>query len=234
MVLFMSNVNVCILTPTTSNRLKFMDLMVSNISKQTYNHASMKWVVVGDVREETRQAFQDAFATIPDVLCKYIPCDIGTDIGAKRNFACAHCDDDINIILNMDDDDIYMESYVQYSVSRLLNSNNGIVCCKTMLLFFPQNEGKMVFISGQAGHEATFCHTKEHWRKHRYKNGLFGEGKTMVKTNFDNQMDIRKVMVCVVHDQNTYDKRKFIDFPEVQLSRHQRNALMQELPNALT
>ena len=215
---------VCVLTPTTFDRIKFIDLMISNISKQTYNHALMKWIVVGDVRTETRQAFEDAFTKIPDVLSKYIPCNIGTDIGSKRNFACAQCDE--NIIINMDDDDIYMESYVEYSVSRLLSSEKGIVCCKTMLLFFPLNKGKMVFISGQAGHEATFCHTKQHWRQHRYKNGLFGEGKTMVQKDFDNELDIRKVMVCVVHGQNTYDKQQFIDFPEVLLSTDQRNSLM--------
>jgi glycosyltransferase involved in cell wall biosynthesis len=213
----------CVLTPTTIERVKFIDLMVRNLQIQTYNHTLLEWIVVGDSHPETRITFENAFKRVPLIECTYIPCDID-NIGRKRNFACQNCH--VDVIINMDDDDIYMESYIEYSVSRLLDTGKSMVCCKTMLIFFPYKEGKMVFISGQVGHEATFCHTKKHWKTHGYTDGKSGEGKSMVRGDYDNEMDIRKVMVCVVHGGNTFNKDMFIEFPEVKLTPSQKEAFM--------
>lgn len=126
----------------------------------------------------------------------------------------------------MDDDDLYMASYIEYSVSKLLQGSLGLVCCKTMLILFPESEGKVVFVSGQVGHEATFCHTKQHWRLHKYKSARSGEGQPMVRGRFDNDLDIRKVVVCVVHDNNTFNKTMFSNFPVVPLTQKQKQALI--------
>ena len=150
-------------------------------------------------------------------------CDISGDIGAKRNFAssCAKT----KILANMDDDDIHNKEYLLYSVGQLKDTRSGVVGCRDMLIFFPSSGGRMVVIRGSSI-RATMV-TKSHWRTTGYHNGTMkGEGTRMVHGKYCNELDIRKVMVCVSHGENTYEKSRFLGNPEVQLDPSHRRYLM--------
>lgn len=216
---------VTIVTPTMKSRVRFMDLMLMNVSSQTYPHDKIEWLVVGDNDPETREAFVRAFDRIPRIKCRYVVCDIPRDIGAKRNFACSMAK--TKIIANMDDDDVYNKEYVLYSVCQLKETKSGLVGCRDMLIFFPDSDGKMVMIRGSSVHEATMVHTKSHWRTNGYHDGTMkGEGTRMVNGNYSNELDIRKVMICVSHGENTYGKSRFLESPEVQLDPSHRRHLV--------
>lgn len=216
---------VSVVTPTTLSRSRFIDLMISNIASQTYPKSLMEWVVVGDTDNETRQVFFDAFQQIPDVKCVYFPCAIAEDIGGKRNFASSVATS--TILACMDDDDIYIPEYLEYSVQEMRRRKVKMVGCKDMLVFFPESEGKMTYVHGSHIHEATIVCTKKHWKTTKYSSpSKQGEGVQMMKGSYDNCLDIRKIMVCLAHGQNSCDKSHLLGSAEVDMSEDSRKKLL--------
>ena len=216
---------VSVITPTMRSRTKFIDLMLLNISCQTYPHARLEWVVVGDSDDVTRRVFLQAFKRIPTVSCRFVACDIDGDIGKKRNYACSLAKH--KILASMDDDDVYHKEYLEYSVSELKNRGVNMVGCRDMLVFFPLFQGKMTCVRGSLVHEATIVCRKQHWQKCKYsENCMKGEGASMVSGSYFNEMDITRVMVCMAHDSNTYDKTNLLESNEVVISDMTRERLL--------
>ena len=217
---------VSIVTPTTRSRIRFINLMLLNISSQTYPHHLLEWIVVGDEYEVTADAFSEAFSKIPSIVCRYFPCDINGDIGKKRNFACSLSNH--KILASMDDDDVYNKDYLEYSVSEMNKRSVNMVGCRDMLVFFPLFGGKMTCVRGSLVHEATIVCRKQHWKKSKYSEDCMqGEGSTMVAGSYFNEMDITRVMVCMAHTNNTYDKTKLLESTEVVIPDATRDKFLQ-------
>ena len=225
----MSRPCVSVITPTSKSRTRFIDLMLMNLSSQSYPHHLVEWIVVGDSDTTTTEIFREAFGQIPTITCRYFACDIEGDIGKKRNFACSRAQH--KILACMDDDDMYNREYLEYSVSELIKRKVNLVGCRDMLVFFPLFEGKMTLVRGSLVHEATIVCRKQHWKTSKYtERCMKGEGSSMVTGSFFNELDIRRVMVCVAHTNNTYDKTKLLDSTEVFLPEATRNKLLQLHP----
>ena len=209
---------VSVLTPLTYDRIKFKKMMMMNILNQDYPHELIEWVVVGDEKEETKSTFENLFKKM-NISCKYIPCNITNDIGKKRNFCVENSSH--KILVNMDSDDIYIKSFLSYSISELRSRKKGIVGCKDLMILFPEIR-KVKYIIGNGIHEGTSTFTKKYWKTIKYKEGVrYAEGSLMSKGSSSfNELDIRKVMICVSHDNNTFDKSKFIDYPDVKIPEH--------------
>ena len=58
---------------------------------------------------------------------------------------------------------------------------------------------------------------------------MSAEGAQMVDGKYLNELDIRRVMICLAHGSNTFDKKQFLESTEVELSDHQRNGLIESL-----
>lgn len=214
---------ISVLTLTTKSRSKFAESMCQNIMRQDYPHDLIEWIVFGEMDDETSEMFNNIFKNIPRITCRYVKCDINGDIGAKRNFASLTASH--KIMINQDSDDFYCKTYITDSVTKLRNNKMGIVGSRDMLIFYPKAEGKMVMIRGSSIHEATMCYTKKHWRANRYKRGMKAEGSTMVRGKFFNEMDISRLMICIAHSSNSFDKIQFLDRDEVSISNNQRELL---------
>ena len=216
---------VSVITPTMKSRTSFIELMLLNLSSQTYPHSQMEWVVVGDSDESTEKVFVKAFEKIPSVACRYFACDIEGDIGKKRNFACSLSRH--KILASMDDDDVYHKEYLEYAVSEMNKRGVNMVGCRDMLVFFPLVEGKMTFVRGSLVHEATIVCRKQHWKKSKYsENCMHGEGSSMVTGSYFNELNISRVMVCMAHSSNTYDKSKLLNSTEVCLPEETRRRFL--------
>lgn len=216
---------VSVLTPTMKSRAKFIDLMLLNISSQTYPHDRIEWIVVGDKNESTKTVFLEAFSKIPSISCRYVRCDIEGDIGKKRNYACSLAKH--KILASMDDDDVYNNNYLEYSVSEMNQRAVNMVGCRDMLVFFPLFDGKMTCVRGSLVHEATIVCRKRHWKKSKYsENCMKGEGSKMVAGSYFNELDITRVMVCMAHTSNTYDKTKLLESTEVVIPEETRTSLL--------
>jgi len=221
---------VSIVTPTYKNRIKFIPLMMKNVSKQLYQHDRLEWIVVGDDKQETKDAFElRAFPTLREmgIICKYFKCDILDNIGDKRNFCVSMVTSEI--IANMDDDDIYNQNYINESIRTMKEKKATIVGCRDMLIFYPNVGQKMIYIRGTKIHEGTMCFQKKHWQKYKFKSAIHAEGVTMVKGKFFNEVDIKNVMTCISHNENTFDKSGLLTCAEVELNDSQRETIMNEL-----
>lgn len=220
---------VSVLTPLTRDRLKFVDLMVGNILNQDYPHELIEWVVVGDNLNETEDVFENIFKKIEKIKCKYVPCYVMNDIGKKRNFCVKNASN--KILANMDSDDIYQKTFLSYSVNELRTRQKGIVGCKDLMILFPKNK-KMVYIQGTSLHEGTSVFTKKHWKSIKYREGVkCAEGHDMaLNGNSCNDLDIRKMMICISHSTNTFDKSRFIDNPEIEISTDKLSELLKLIP----
>lgn len=217
---------VSILTLTTKTRDNFIVSMVRNVLRQDYDHSLIEWVVIGDGDEESMSKFKEYFNVLPNISCRYITCNIEKDIGKKRNFACENAK--FKIMCNMDSDDFYNKEYISHSINVLSRTKSGIVGCRDMLIFYPQIDGKMIMIRGSSIHEATMVFTKNHWRQFKFASGMSREGSQMVNGKYFNEVNILKVMICVAHDSNSYDKKQFFDRDEVELSTKHKEMMKRE------
>lgn len=219
---------ISVITPTTKNRMKFIELMLSNISSQDYPHNRLEWLVVGDDTELLEKTFLQAFEIpkMKDINCRFIPCDISGDIGRKRNFACEQSRYDV--FASMDDDDIYHPGYLTHSITEMNNLEVDMVGSRDMLVFYPLSGGVMRYVKGNNIHEATIVCRKSHWNCYKFKEGeVCGEGRSLVEGSYNNEMDVRKLMVCLSHESNTFDKsRLLLKCPPVLLREKHREGLM--------
>jgi len=193
---------VSITTLTTASRDKFIVSMVRNVLRQTYDHKCLEWLVVGDWNDESEKKFIQAFQHIPNVSCRYIKCFIDGDLGKKRNFACENAR--YKTIAVMDSDDYYNSSYISHSIDSLKRNKCNLVGCRSMLIYYPKIDGKMIMINGSSVHEATMVFTKKHWRQFKFASGMKAEGAQMVNGRYFNDVDILKIMICIAHDNNTF------------------------------
>lgn len=216
---------ISIITPTTFSRSKFLPLLVNNVLSQSYPHELLEWVVVGDKDPRTKDDFLKIFQDIRVINCKYYECDIMDNIGRKRNFACNLAKS--KIFANMDSDDFYQRSYLEYSIETMKEHRVNLVGSRDMLVFYPLIGGKMTIVRGIRAHEASMVYRKSHWAKHKYGNVKHAEGVNMlVRGTFFNEVDIRKIMICFAHDENTFKKDSLIDSTEVPISDDMRLMIM--------
>ena len=111
----------------------------------------------------------------------------------------------------MDDDDIYNKEYIEYSVNYLRDGKLDIVGCRDMIITWPDLDFETRFVRGITIHEGTMVFRKSHWRKQKFKETTTGEGTQMVSGSFNNNLDIRNVMICLAHDNNTFDKTSLLE-----------------------
>jgi len=216
---------VSVIVPTTFSRARFARLVARNITCQTYPHNLLELVVVGDTDTRTRELYTQVFADMPDIKCKYYACDITQNIGKKRNFACEKAT--TKTIACIDDDDCYQKCYIEYAVQTMAEQRVNMVACRDMVVFYPLHEGRMIMVRGSSGHEGTFVFKKQHWKEHRFAQTPTGEGITMVNGKFYNEMDIRRVMICFAHGNNTYDKTALLKCPAVDIPEDLRRQLLE-------
>ena len=213
--------NVSILTPTWK-RAHFLPLMTHNLKYMDYPKDKLEQVLIDDVPDQNDKLFlteQDKKKYEEEIGIKvnyiYRP-QRHLSIGEKRNLLVKHAK--YKICINMDDDDIYFNTYIKYSISALLsNKNIGIVCSPQMLFTYPYQNFKMTGIqcpSKRQGHEATMAFTKKHFNSMGgfVKRGN-GEGAKMVDFNENRCLKtlVEHCMICVAHNNNTVNKDQFGD-----------------------
>ena len=216
---------ISIITPTTLSRSKFLPLLVNNVLSQNYPHELLEWVVVGDMDPRTKDIFLKIFEDIKLITCKYYECDIMDNIGRKRNFACSLAKS--KIFANMDSDDFYQRSYLEYSIKTMKEHKVSLVGARDMLIFYPDIGGKMTFVRGVRAHEASMVYRKSHWAKYKYANVKNAEGvNLLIRGTYFNEVDIRQIMICFAHGDNTFNKDSLKDSTEVSISDDMREMIM--------
>lgn len=216
--------SISILTPTF-NRKRFLPLMLYNIYHFTYPKEKIEWNIL-ESNDNSLNNYEKLFndkSEIADleeklgIKIKYKYNDYEMSIGKKRNWlsnTSSH-----GYLINMDDDDLYLPSYLNHSIDILMNTGKQITGSLDMLFIYPQRDYQMSFIrcvrDFKLYHEATLCMTKSYFMKcNQYNNSSKGEGKNMYKNHKIKcgLSDITKCMICVCWDGNTVNKDKFLDY----------------------
>jgi len=122
---------VTVIIPTMKSRIPFKDMMVRNLTSQTY---------------------------LSKMEFRYITCDISNNIGKKRNFCCSKASH--KIIAMMDDDDIYNREYIEHSVRTMGVMNKDIVGCRDMIITWPSKDFETRYVRGSYIHEGTMVFRK--------------------------------------------------------------------------
>ena len=211
---------ISILIPCWRRR-KFIPLMIANLVAQDYPKEKLEVVILQDgdqdlfIDDSRKQGF--ALAVGIPVKYKYEP-NIRRTIGEKRNLLVKMATH--KICAFMDSDDVYLETYLRYSVNALKQYKAGITSSNCMLFVYPHNEFKMSAIKcdfKHQCHEACAVFTKKYFKSlGGFSKSSQGEGVKMFGGS-DKQiinLNITKLMVCVCHDGeegNTINKEQFSD-----------------------
>ena len=210
---------ISILTPTY-DRKKFLPLMICNIENFDYPKELITWEILDSFSFKGKRAEKlfkseneiKALEKQLNIKIKYKYVEKTMSIGQKRNYLSKHSTE--KIMINMDSDDIYLPTYLIYS-THLLKTNNANLTGSNSMLFY--DGSKFYAIQCEAKrqiHEATMCYTKKHWKSSNgYSNSSQGEGAGMIDNFNENKIingEIIHMMICVVHNNNTIDKNKFL------------------------
>jgi len=213
---------VSILTPLY-NRNKWLPMMIMNIKSFDYDKNLLEWFILDskDGDEDVRLLPNDiAIKNVQDIIhpiklkYEYLPRKM--TIAEKRSYLSKHMSNPW--FANMDSDDIYMESYLKYSIQLCKKNKVGLCGSPQMIFIYPHLDYRITAIQCAAKrqmHEATMVGTKKYVRSMNYytRNDEKGEGASLVDGNEANVMksECALCMICVCHNTNTCNKDAFED-----------------------
>lgn len=209
---------ITILVPTYKRR-RFLPLLIRNIKFQEYPHKLLEVIIDDDSPEDEKliisnQELKDIQEHLHPIKLQYKYCKNKRSIGKKRNDLVKSATS--KIITFMDDDDVYMPTYISYQYQLLKENKAGCVGSNKMIFTMSEKEWEVYAIDcGEVKsliHEATLMMTKK-WFKAScgFENSSQGEGKTIFQGNERKVIisDVMKCMICLQHPWNTIDKLQF-------------------------
>jgi hypothetical protein len=213
---------VSILTPLY-NRNKWLPMMIMNIKTFDYDKSKLEWFILDskDGEEDVRLLPNDiAIKNVQDMIhpiklrYEYIPRRM--TIAEKRTYLSKRMTH--NYFANMDSDDIYMESYLKYSIQLCKKNKVGLCGSPQMIFIYPHLDYRITAIQCAAKrqmHEATMVGTKKYLKQMNYysRHDEKGEGASLVDGNEINvvKSECALCMICVCHNTNTCNKDAFED-----------------------
>lgn len=209
-------VSICM---PTYNRNHFLPLMIFNLKGFIYPDKSrLEWVIDDDGTEPLFKGKPETFAMVKKLIhpitINYKHNNLKKTIGQKRNNMVKQAN--YKHIICMDSDDLYMPSYIQYSIEFMKQNQFSLVGSNQMIFLYPYKDFKITGIKCEHKrqiHEATMCFTKQH---HKMMGGFqkrgTGEGAKMIDHAAKNcgVTNIELLMICVCHNDNTVKKDQFI------------------------
>ena len=191
--------SVDILIPTYQ-RKKFEKLISHNISIQTY--PLIKNIIIADDSNDNLQL--DVNYSVLNYKVERM------SIGAKRNFLLSKSTS--RYVVFMDTDDFYNCNYISHSIHKLLMSGKSITGTSDMLMYYQEQTYRLSCIFLHAINEATLV-IDTHNVQLKFKEQNSSEGLEPLKNHIGDivQTDINKVMVCLCHQENTINKKIWLE-----------------------
>ena len=213
---------ITILIPSF-NRRKFLPLIIKNLKIQDYQHNLIS-VIIDDDGEEKLISSDAELKLIKEHLAPmkltYINDKRWRNIGKKRNemVKCANT----KTVAFMDSDDIYFPTYISHSfeeLKKVSKKGRGCVGSDQMTFINTKSENYDIYALDCGGqkvqiHEATLVFTKKWFGAScKFCTKGTGEGKNLIRGSENNVgfTDIMKLMSCLVHDENTVPKDRWME-----------------------
>ncbi len=210
---------ISILVPTYK-RNKFLPLLLRNVMIQDYPKELLTLLIQDDSPNGEELIKPEDIKKVKEhlhpVKLDYKRYHTKKTIGEKRNSLVKSAKD--KIVVFLDDDDIYMPTYISYSYNMLKGNKVGCVGSNQMLFCMSQKNYEVYGINCGNNisliHEATIMMTKKWFNSTcKFARNSQGEGKNLFNGAEKNvfNTDIAKVMICLAHDGNTIDKMRFAE-----------------------
>ncbi len=205
----------------TYNRRKFIDLACLNLLLTDYPRDKIEWLVVEDSDDQAAAASDKIIGFAgknPDIKVSYLPLEKKTSIGEKRNKAVEKAMHDI--ILFMDDDDVYPETSFRRRVAWLVNGSPFIragagvkprCVVSTMLAMYDLRTGQSAvnvpplgIPLGQRVSEATLTFRKDFWAERPFPDVNMAEGEGWLDGRESAVLEIppQQIIVALSHGAN--------------------------------
>ena len=193
----------------TRDRRDFIPLAKYCFMAQAYPEDKLEWVIVDDGDDQIKDLISD----IPNV--KYVLSDEKMTIGAKRNLAVQSASHDILVM--MDDDDVYPNNSVLSRVAHMLAEPKKECLFSTTISCYEIHESKS-FINvppitlpmSQRVSEATLCFTRAFWEARKFSDIQIAEGDAFIhrREEMCRELSPQDVIVSLVHKKNTASGRR--------------------------
>jgi len=200
--------DVSILT-ITKNRRVFMPLAKYSYMIQSYPEDKLEWVIVDDGDDP----IEDTLIGVPNVV--YIKCDPGMTISQKRNLAVKNAMYDI--MVTMDDDDVYPNNSVLQRVAMMLKEPvkqcgfcTTIPCYDITKFSSFMNVPPMTLRMSERVSEATLVFTRQFWNEGKFDEKVHvGEGNAFIRgrEQMCRELSPQDVIVSLIHPKNTSSRK---------------------------
>ena len=176
---------------------------------QSYPEDKLEWVIVDDGVDP----IEDTLIGVPNV--KYVRADPGLTISQKRNLAVENAMYDI--MVTMDDDDVYPNNSVLHRVAMLLMSpEKGCAFCTTIPCYDVtkfssfMNVPPYVLPMSERVSEATLVFTRKFWEEGKFDDSVhIGEGNAFIRSREQmcRELSPQDVIVSLIHPKNTSSRK---------------------------
>ncbi len=191
------------------NRPKFIENAFLNLLSSDYPRDKIEWVVVDDsdaTESPCNKVIQFIDKFRPGSIT-YVPLDKKVSIGEKRNIGVQRSSHDI--ILMMDDDDVFPSTSFRRRVAWLLHSKKTVVC--TILPMYDLFKGTSVVSVppydlglSQRISESTLTFYKSFWEEKKFPEKSISEGEEFLagRENQVTEIPSFQIIVALQHDKN--------------------------------
>lgn len=192
----------------TRDRRSFIPLAKYCFLAQTYPEHLLEWVIVDDGKDPIKNLISD----LPNVT--YILLDEPLSIGAKRNLAVMKAKHDILVM--MDDDDVYPNNSVLARVAHMLAAPRKECLFSTMLPCYEIHETKsfmnvppITLDMSKRVSEATLCFTRSFWQQQPFPDQQIAEGDAFIhgREGMCREFSPQDVIVSLSHKKTTSSRK---------------------------
>lgn len=192
----------------TRDRRSFIPLAKYCFLAQTYPEHLLEWVIVDDGKDPIKNLVSD----LPNVT--YVLLDEPMSIGAKRNLAVSKAKHDILVM--MDDDDVYPNNSVLARVAHMLAAPRKECLFSTMLPCYEIHETKsfmnvppITLDMSKRVSEATLCFTRAFWQERGFPDQQIAEGDAFIhgREGMCREFSPQDVIVSLSHRKTTSSRK---------------------------
>lgn len=198
---------VSVVTPTY-NRRRFLPILIHQFNMQTYPVDRRELIILDDSPTSNEDLIPKNNKYI-----KYIYQQEKMNLGEKRNKLNELAKGDI--IVCFDDDDYHYLDRISYSVFKLNQEKADIAGCTRLDIYFTDIDKIYKFgpYGRNHGTNGTFAYRRQYYENHKYDNNKNGQEESDFTNNWTEKManlDETKIILCINHDSNTYDKKNLL------------------------
>lgn len=198
---------VTVITPTAPKRAMMLKRCIEQFLAQDYPAKQM--VIIGEPGDCIAWEFREFNRSI-----RWLDCEPGLTIGAKRNAGCEVAKGDF--IIHMDDDDLYARDWISRSVDALIENNAQVTGLSSAYFYrdipylpFEQRllewdyyasipRPSMPYVC-----EATMCYTRRSWEENKFPDTSHGEGKAFMLQKKVVRHGYKEGFAGIIHSSNT-------------------------------